>query len=864
MNGEKNLTLTKNITLHVNDCHFLYIMQNFSIPSPFEVLNITKRWENVQKVIKNGKTTKISIHAIGPFLYFYEKGAIAHIVFIPTATNGTTTNSRGSQIKIDSLGKVFQPISISFNSHEDMKEFRHFFDIMFAKTGLFFQNLDMLKFVLVENMKQIMDPKTTNEVVATIQIVARRHHFQAPRIFIAENKPFTEKLTQTTLVYPDVSKATNAMPASCIFSITDMNNRFKPNSYLCSTPSIMMKWVLAIYIAAVTPDSDLQPKIPKAVATVVSEKPAEAPKQPSAKPPLNIVVETNVDIKKKNQTQEKPTEAKPAEEKPVQKQEQPVVEKKRPEIIVEKIETPQNTENKPQDTSNDNVQKKSAAPKLSMQINVTKTENLSQKKKPELVINQTNISIKKNTPAAKKEQQKQIINNANVEPEQEDHYQLPQEVVQAGYSSPSMEQQLNNYMNQYAAFQKKRPDTQKPTNVEKKATQNTYKYDQNYINDEITKLCVNFDKLEHNFEFCLPISVSSPDLLVKDAIGKITGDQTIDLSKIFDFSKFGMDYELNFSATAPQCPLITELSNCSQEFFATGKQIQSDSPAAYKFVFLIASIFLNGLNETSLIEPIKELAFKTPELNLIVVKIQNITDVSKQATTMSAILINEKVLSSVFNSILRMDNWSEKYYKRTAMIRNETALEEALTMVDAIINSQQFIIDADHNIMSEIPSCDKTRFVDTPIFSYLDMDEFKSNPAKNAEYIFTTGIMQKKNFLQQYSPMDPFDCIAEVSGKLQENELTSSFLAAFKKLQNVSVLGAVNPLKANKVLETMWTTKLSQFLEEGIKTRQIYKWLCILVAHHNIICEWYNEESILRDFFRAKFVISQVYLYEKE
>ncbi|EAY17407.1 surface protein, putative [Trichomonas vaginalis G3] len=825
----------------------------------------------------------MTIQAIGPFLFFYQNNDLkdmVHIVFVPTSTNGLNKKSKGAEITIDSLGKVFMPISIVFQSFEDMKAFQAYFNKLFAETIQFYEKLTMYSFQLSEQIEEIFGPKEIKPVMAILQIVSKSHHFQALRLDISELKPFTEKLTNLTLVYPESKHIGKTTPAHS-FVITDLNHMKTPHTYLCKSIPDMMKWVLAIYITANAPESSLIPPAQR-LENMLNQN---APAQPAVvKSVPKITVQTTQTQTKKPVPQEtpksqeppkQPEPAKPAVAPPKPPEEVPKpaepekpkseVQENKSEQKTEKTEPTQQEQPKTEETPQPAPQP--APPKPIFQITIEtqpppppKKEQPTPIKKPLIItvkeaVSPTKSSVKLRKLKKEGEQNKQEENADN-----EQKVNLPPEVIAANYQSKPLDVQLNGYLETYSKIKKKSQLQLRINTIDKSLLPNSFKYDEKFIETELEKICENFDKIEPNYDLSIPMDTVNPDQLVESTLTKLSGNPTINLSSIFDWNKFGIQYDIYFSEASPKCPITTQLSICSQNFYASGNQIQSDTPDAFRFVFLVASIFLNGLIEDSLVEPIKELALQTPELTSLVPKLFNISDVIKQATTMAAILINDKDIGSVLRSILRIDNWSEQYYKKTAMMRNETSLEEALMLIDSIVNSQSFIINPEANIMSDIPACDKTRFIDTPIFSYLDFDEYKTNPSKMAESILTNGILQKKNFLQQYYAQDPFDCISEVVEKLQDNEITNSFISTVKKIQGTSVLDA---MKTSKVLDAIKTTKLSTFIDEGVKTMQMYKWLCILVANHSIISNWYEEEAILYDFFRAKFVISQIYQFEK-
>ena len=483
---------------------------------------------------------------------------------------------------------------------------------------------------------------------------------------------------------------------------------------------------------------------------------------------------------------------------------------------------------------------------------------------------------------------------------------IPAEVKIASYDSLPLEQQFNQFKTQVSTFYKPK---QVPENemkepillfstpfsfdgfVKSEATkkQDLIKFDDTFINDSIDRTINLFDQNKEPsvepevFSFCDNIEefLTSEDL-INDTISSMSGTTTMNLSEFFDFSPFNIDYDNDFNSEAPTCPIVTALSHVCEYFFGTGKTTHTDGPMTNKFLFLICSIFLNGFKKEMIFaDAIENLSHSVPEIVPIAQKLPTITDnMNSQCSYLVSKLVVDNDIQSVLRAILRIDFWAEKYYERTAMILNDEALEEALTIIDTILNSHSFEISISTNLvqmsLSETISqfatqqqssaqgdlrADKVRFIDTPIYAYLESQELtKSNdPITIIKKMFYAGIKHKTNFLQQTVAIEPFDFIIEIANKINNStEIAKEFIEIVRKLQSQSssILSTVT-MSNNSMI------KLEQWIEEGLKLKHLHLWLCLIVSQHQIAAEFYNEEGVLYDFFRAKFFISQVYLMIK-
>ena len=538
------------------------------------------------------------------------------------------------------------------------------------------------------------------------------------------------------------------------------------------------------------------------------------------------------------------------------------------------------------------------------------------------------VTIKSSAPALQKQkslQEKTQKNNPVLEMSssndnlKDSQETLPDDVIKASYDSQPLDQQLNQFLSEVSHFYKPKQVNVNASNSENgsqliftnpftfesfiqkeaKKKEDTINYDKSFVSKSIEFAINSYEKAleqsekerndtEENKIISLCDNIDqfiTSDDLINETISSISGNTTVNISQFFDFSPYGIQYDVDFNQENPKCPIVTELSQVCQYFFGSGKTAHTEGPMTNKFLFLICSIFLNGFKKESkaFFNAMKDLSHSVPELVPIV---QNLFDVADNSNSQCSYVVSKLVvdndIQSVLRILLRIDLWAEEYYHKTAMIRNDSALEEALTIIDTILNAHTFEISPTTNLLqmslaetiSQIKSnqsqsssqsnsdlrADKIRFIDTPIYVYLSSQNLykKENPAAVIKKMMVAGLKHKTNFLQQIVSADPFDFIVECANNIKDtNEITNEFITTIKRIntQNSSLLSTVTNTITSSV------SKIDQWIDEALRSKHLHLWLCLLASQHSIAANYYNEEGVLYDYFRAKYFISQVYLY---
>lgn len=350
--------------------------------------------------------------------------------------------------------------------------------------------------------------------------------------------------------------------------------------------------------------------------------------------------------------------------------------------------------------------------------------------------------------------------------------------------------------------------------------------------------------------------------IIEETITNIEAEYKFDFENNFDFS---INPEFNVksfeSSTEPDTQyFFNEISNLNTAFISSGNAHKDDNPYVNRLCFLFASLLVNGLNNfidiksnQSLVQIFKELSAFIPELSQLQKLIEKETFTINQASISSCFMIKNDLVDQFILQMQELERKTDflmKYYNITALIRNSTFMETLSFMIQPIFENNTFTINYKSNIIQCQNDEDIKRYVLTPGFEYLEIDQIfqkDSNIVKIISNQFNNGL-KPKGLLKL---IDPWQMIVDISSIQYQNEMWKEFVEFIQSIKTS------NLMKSSQ-------TKLEILIEEGLKKKKIHIWMLYLIINENKINEYYYKESSLSDSLRIRYIIQKIAKYFDE
>jgi hypothetical protein len=326
--------------------------------------------------------------------------------------------------------------------------------------------------------------------------------------------------------------------------------------------------------------------------------------------------------------------------------------------------------------------------------------------------------------------------------------------------------------------------------------------------------------------------------IVQATLKELTGDQTIDFESLFSFDSFGhFDRSKFLEPVARPDAFDGEFGTAAQKLADPELQTHPNEVSVKHFVFLIAVIFINGLQESATLEAaFRELGFDRgaapPDTPLL-----------GQGARIAIALLKDGSLWSAIDKMREREYWVRAFYRKSALIAGEDFLENFSPRLGAILKSCSFArLSLTMEFVSQMSEARIYRFTAAPMWSHLEIDE-----------LFDAGAVPETVIAQQfrfwYSPGKSFLAF----GKKHPWD----FLSQFEKITHPA--NGIVPSGMMKAPEE----KLLGFVTRGIETRLLHSWILFILVHEDIVAQYYSEEAFLRDMVKAKYVIGKIWLYIK-
>lgn len=333
-------------------------------------------------------------------------------------------------------------------------------------------------------------------------------------------------------------------------------------------------------------------------------------------------------------------------------------------------------------------------------------------------------------------------------------------------------------------------------------------------------------------------------------------DIKVDFASYFNFSlfpHFSTDYLQNPGSYT--CDFLTQFIVMDNQLrTSTASSHELSDPDGKRLCFLVCALLLNGYKEYpygSFLNALREMQLAVSELAPICIKIESRKKLTilEEGTLIASDLLTMNLLGTFLREIKRNDEWVNRFYNKTAFLMNDDLLDNIIITLQPILNTHSFEVDPRMNeteISKSFTKEDKKRFIDTPGFAYLDIDQiFEPNAdpvriiAKQIEY----GIMPGR-----FLGTNTWDIITEISKERHENVEWEKFEDYIK-------------FNSGKLLQG--TSHLENLIRESIAIKKVHIWFLYIAAERSILSKYYYPDSSLLDYYRVKYIASKLYLFNQ-
>jgi hypothetical protein len=260
------------------------------------------------------------------------------------------------------------------------------------------------------------------------------------------------------------------------------------------------------------------------------------------------------------------------------------------------------------------------------------------------------------------------------------------------------------------------------------------------------------------------------------------------------------------------------------------RNIYSDDPNAILLARFIAAFLLNGIRDAAgVIAAIRELqaTARIGALDDVLTTAAAVADSSAQASIIAIGFLNNSVFIPFLRQTRRYPDWLGTHYHRSALIASAQTVAFVIDLLMPLALKQvDFVLDQRHELLFEWGTEMIDKFVTTPVFAHLDLDEIRTKDELPRELARQLGFGQKSKGLFK----KPFIQVVA----MQQNGGDGTFAAAVKKGGTVE-----------------------QIFTEGVQKGCLPAWwMCLILS--DLVDQYYFPYASVADPFRAKYILEAI------
>ncbi|KAH0796023.1 surface protein [Histomonas meleagridis] len=344
--------------------------------------------------------------------------------------------------------------------------------------------------------------------------------------------------------------------------------------------------------------------------------------------------------------------------------------------------------------------------------------------------------------------------------------------------------------------------------------------------------------------------------LIGETINKLEAEVKYDITKEFEFSiNPNFDLDSFNEKSQPDLQFITEISILDQQLRFIDQASHNNDNLTKHLCFLLSSLLLNGLNNftgmesTEPLTPLfREMAVFLPELEPCCVQMEKEKATVNQALISTSIMLKTNSFGAFLHELKRSDDCLLRYYCKTALIRDEKFLETLLISIENMFNTHSFTVSPDPNIYMAEGDENIQRYILTPAFEYLEIDDIFENGSDVVGIIakqFYNGLKSKILGFQA----DPWSVIIDVASRFYQNQKWIGFVHSLNFVRGVNFVGK---------------SKLEEWIKEGLKRKELHIWLLCIIINQDKLREHYYPEASLVDLYRAHYIVQKIAIYQRD
>jgi hypothetical protein len=272
------------------------------------------------------------------------------------------------------------------------------------------------------------------------------------------------------------------------------------------------------------------------------------------------------------------------------------------------------------------------------------------------------------------------------------------------------------------------------------------------------------------------------------------------------------------------------------------RTVYDDTEVGVMFVFLLASLLLNRLR-VPLERALTAFQPLFPGFGEIIAHSIGETDPTVQAIIVAIRLLNGSCVLPFLRRARKHDSWVLTHYHPSAPIASDSILETAITLFAPVMNNTEFMLAERPDILGTIDPDLFQRLVSCPAMGHVEIDDCRAPqtlvPFLSNQLIY--GMKFRKMRPGRITPQ--FGFVFDVANAGGPGEAFATFVKVTRQIAEDARIA---------VPHETW-------IAEGIRRGVLATWLMYLVVARPVVEDWYDEEGTMRDFFRANYVVAQVY-----
>lgn len=336
---------------------------------------------------------------------------------------------------------------------------------------------------------------------------------------------------------------------------------------------------------------------------------------------------------------------------------------------------------------------------------------------------------------------------------------------------------------------------------------------------------------------------ASIDELVEATCAVLGRKQVKNISVVKQYISDFPDFKIEdiYKAEQPIRPLVDTITQVLQEIQVQGEDKVRDGIQADRFCFLIASLFLNGFNDSTFRMAVMDLESKVAGIKDAWQVIKMHKRLTSQASKFAIWLINTNFLLPVLRAILRDDNWQSRYYDRTSYMSDDGTVEMLFYIMSPVMNVLEFDLTLRHTIISRATQEDRETFLENVPYRYLEFG--------------TIGSDLKGSNLE--------DKVVEVTMRQFFNgkKYSWSFFSEFAS-KNAGVVNASCRELCSLIRSMKWSLdepkKVEEVIRAAVHQGKMHVYFALMVMSHNLTKKHFAPDSSLTDMYRAASVITSL------